>query len=62
MDIVADESVDYAIVKSLREIGFKVYSILEQSVTNILHSSSGKLANNFSVLNEHGIRIKIIKA
>ena len=31
MEIIADESVDYAIIQELRASGFKVYSILEQS-------------------------------
>lgn len=31
MIIIADESVDYAIIQALREIDFKVYSISEQS-------------------------------
>lgn len=31
MKIVADESVDYAIIESLRAAGFDVYSIMEQN-------------------------------
>jgi len=114
MDIVADESVDYAIIQSLREIGFKVFSILEQApgisdkevlsvanrhkcllitedkdfgelthrlnkkhhgilliriinipryerilmVTELVRENLKILTNNFSVLSEHGIRIK----
>lgn len=31
MKIIADESVDYAIIQALRSKGFEIYSILEQS-------------------------------
>lgn len=31
MNIVADESVDYAIIQALRETGFEVYSITEHA-------------------------------
>jgi predicted nuclease of predicted toxin-antitoxin system len=49
MDIVADESVDYAIIQALREIGFTVYAILEKS-PGITDSEVLALANKLSCL------------
>lgn len=115
MDIIADESVDYAVVRILRTLGLEVYSILEnhpgipddevlaisdkfkcllltedkdfgelthrlrkshygilliriadiprseriQMVVEVIQKEKSRLFGNFSVLTEHGIRIKL---
>lgn len=115
MDIIADESVDHAIITILRSLGYSVFSVLEelpgitddevldicnkfqcllitedkdfgeltyrlkkshygilliriadiprseriQIVVDVIHKERIRLSGNFSVLTEHGIRIKV---